>query len=178
MRRSPPTENLIMKAQRVHWIAVVLLGMAISACGPTEQELPKDIILAMQTHYNDNDAEGAANLYTDDGAIMQEFARPIHGKAAILDFLHDNLRKQLQYWITSEGSMASGNIGYDQGSYRVRDINQVKDMESGKYVIIYKKVHGEWKIYRNIYNTDSLKLCAFAQEMPTPQCGDGDKKTK
>ena len=145
-----------MKAR--HSIAAAVLGLSLTACGSADHELPQNVILAMQTRYNSNDAEGVANLYTDDGAIMQEFAPPVRGKAAILDFLHNNLRKQLQYWVTSEGSLASGDIGYDQGSYRVRDINRVKDLESGKYVIIYKKIHVELAVVAKWSNLPCFKF--------------------
>ncbi len=167
-----------MKAQRIHLIAVVLLGTALAGCGSRDQALPQDVLTALQSHYNSSDAKGAAELFTDDGAIMQEFAPPVRGKAAIVEFLQGDLQKQLQYWISSEGSMSSGDLAYDQGSYRVRDINRVRDLESGKYVIIYKKVNGRWKIFRNIYNTDSLKICESVQVGAAPDCNAADNPAK
>lgn len=155
-----------MKAQCIHLVALVLLGGTLAGCGPREESLPNEVITAMQTHYNSRDAKGAAELFADDGAILLEFAPPVRGKAAIAHFFEESLQKQLQYWISSEGSVASGNIAYDHGSYRVRNINEMRDIESGKYVIIFKKINGQWKIFRDIYNTNSLKVCDIVPECP------------
>lgn len=156
-----------MKAQCVHLVALVLLGGTLAGCGPREESLPEDVITAMQTHYNSRDPKGAAELFTDDGAILQEFAPPVRGKAAIANFLEESVQKQLQYWISSEGSVASGNIAYDQGSYRVRNINEMRDVESGKYIILFKKINGQWKIFRDIYNTNAVQVCDVVPECPT-----------
>lgn len=159
-----------MKAKRIQLIAVVLLGTALSACGAREQPLPEDVRIALQTHYNSADAEGAAELFTNDGALMREFGPPVRGKEAITQYLQVDLKKQLQYWLSSEGSAVSGNIAYDQGNYRVRDINKLRDLETGKYVSIYKKDDGKWKIFRVIYNSDSESRCPVVQPAPAADC--------
>ena len=152
-----------MKTQRVHLITVVLLGMLLSACGTREQALPADVINGLQLHYNQNDPVGAAELFTDDGAVMSEFGDTLRGKTAIADYLREDLKKQLQYWLTSEGSAISGDIAYDYGTLRIRDTSRGLDLESAKYMTIYKKVGNTWKIYRSIYNTNSLSSCASVQ---------------
>ena len=155
-----------MKAQRVHLITMVLLGMILVGCGPRQKALPNDVINGLQLHYNENDPAGAAALFTDDGAIMSEFGETVRGKTAINNFLKSELKKQLQYWVTSEGNAISGNIAYDHGSMRIRDTSSNRDRETAKYVTIFKKVNGTWKIYRTIYNTDSPSTCASVQIGP------------
>lgn len=167
-----------MKAQRIHLIALVLLGSTLVGCGPREEPLPENVITALQTRYNSSDPKGAAELFTDDGAILQEFAPPVRGKAAITYYLQEGLQKKLQYWVSSEGSMASGNIAYDQGNYRVRNINEMRDVESGKYIIIYKKINGQWKIFRDIYNTNALKVCDVMPECPAGSTDDSKPPEK
>lgn len=156
-----------MKRRRIHLINIVLLALAITGCKEQEpQHLSDDVIHAMQLHFNQNDPVGTAELFTDDGAIMSEFGETVQGKPAIANYLQGEIKKQLQYWLTSEGNEVSGNIAYDFGTLRIRDTNRGVDLESAKYMVIYKKVNGEWKIYRNIYNTNSLAACASVQITP------------
>jgi ketosteroid isomerase-like protein len=159
-----------MKAQSMQLIGIVLCGVALAACDPREHELPSELIYALQTHYNSNDPERAAELFTEDGAIMTEFGDTVHGQAAIIDFLQGEIDKRLQYWVTSEESGVSGGLGYDVGSMRVRDINRARDLEMAKYITLSRMVGSEWKIYRTIYNTNSLSGCASVQVAPM---GDG-----
>jgi ketosteroid isomerase-like protein len=162
-----------MKAPCIHLIVLILLGSTLAGCGPREQSLPENVITALQTHYNSRDPKGAAELFTDDGAILRESAPPVRGKAAIANFLQVELKNQLQYWISSEGNVVSGNIAYDQGNYRVRNINQMRDIESGKYVTIFKKINGQWKIFRAINNTNSPKTCDVVPAYPAGSSTDG-----
>jgi ketosteroid isomerase-like protein len=169
-----------MKSQRVQMIIVVLLGMAfigvlLTACTPREKPLPNDVVTALQSRYNANDPNGAANLFTDDGVIMTEFGESIRGKAAIQEFLRVELDKRLQYWVTSEGNTTVGNSGYDFGTMRIRDTLQGQDLENAKYMTLYRKDGGSWKIYRTIYNSNSLSVCTSVQVVPADI--DGAAKT-
>lgn len=156
-----------MKRRRTYLINTVLLALVLGGCGVREHHLDDDVIHALQLRYNLNDAAGAAELFTDDGAIMSEFGETVQGKAAITAHLQSELKKQLQFWLTSEGNEISGDIAYDFGTLRIRDTNRGVDLSNAKYMVIYKKVNGKWKIYRNIYNTNSLaESCASIQITP------------
>ncbi len=164
-----------MKAQRFQLIVMVLAGLALVGCGPREKPLPPDVITALQLRYNENDAKGAAELFTDDAAIMTEFGDTVRGKEAIYDYLRNDLDKRMQYWTTSESSSTTGNTGYDFGTLRIRDTVKGQDLETVKYMTLYRKVDGAWKIYRNIYNSNSLAVCTSVQV--TPADANGDIKT-
>ena len=154
-----------MKAPRIQMITVVLLGMVLAACGPREETLPDDVINALQVHFNQNDPAAATELFANDGAIMAEFGEVVRGKEAIKRFLNAELNRRLQYWITSEGSSVTGNVGYDLGNMRIRDTSKGVDLSDGKYMTIYHKENGVWKIYRTIYNSNSTAICDSAVEV-------------
>lgn len=161
-----------MKAQHFQLVVTILLGpllgLALTGCGPREKPLPPEVITALQLRYNENDAKGAAELFTEDGAVMTEFGDTIRGKTAIYDFLRNDLDRRLQYWTTSESSLATGDYGYDFGTLRIRDTAKGQDLETVKYMTLYRKVDGSWKIYRNIFNTSSLAACTSVQ-VTTPE---------
>lgn len=161
-----------MKTHGFSLLVMVLLGVALAACGPREHPLPPDVVTSLQSRYNENDPHGAAELFTEDGAIMSEFGDTVRGKVAIQEFLKGELDKRLQYWITSEHSSSTGDFGYDHGTMRVRDTAKGQDLENAKYMTLYRKVDGSWKIYRTIYNTNSLAVCTSVQVTPPDPTGD------
>lgn len=162
----PLTEDRIMKTQRFPLIVMVVMGVALTACGPREKPLPNNVITALQSRYNENDPAGASELFTEDGAVMTEFGETVRGKQAIKDFFATELDKRLQYWVTSEGSSSVGSFGYDQGGLRIRDTVKGQDLENAKYMTLFRKVDGSWKIYRTIYNTNSLDVCTSVRVTP------------
>ncbi|HET7816545.1 MAG TPA: DUF4440 domain-containing protein [Sphingomicrobium sp.] len=96
------------------------------------------------------DAAGIAQLYTEDGAVMAPNAPKAEGRAAIeqawaslmaapgfeLTFAPDRI-------VVSE----SGDMALDRGTYRAGE-------DVGKYVVVWRKVGGEWKAAADIFNTD------------------------
>ena len=154
-----------MKAPSILKITVVLLGMALAACGAREQNLPSYVITGLQEQFNQNDPAAAAELFTEDGAIMAEFGEVVRGREEIRKFLNVELNKRLQYWITSESSAVTGDVAYDIGNMRIRDTSKGVDLSNGKYMSIYHKENGAWKIYRTIYNSNSTAICDSAVEV-------------
>ena len=133
--------------------AVFVLVLAISGCVGREETLPPDVITALRTTFNAGDSVAAAELFTDDGAMLPRFGVPVKGKVAIKHYMDKTLRRQLQFWINSETSTASGDLAYDEGTYKIRDMRRNEDLDTGKYVNVFKRVNGTWKIYRSIFSS-------------------------
>lgn len=131
-----------------------------AGCERPQQALPHTATEALETAYNRNDAKACADVFTDDGAVLPDNAPALNGKAAIADYFQDNVNRNLVYDTQSTLSMVSGDLAFEQGTYRVRNIAEGRDVEVGKYLNIFKNVNGEWKIYRNIWNTDAATPAA------------------
>jgi uncharacterized protein (TIGR02246 family) len=159
-----------MKTYGVRLITAVLLGMAIAGCAPRETTLPEQVITALQSRFNENDPDGAAALFADDGEIMPKFGEPIRGRDEIRKYLAHRLDRNLQFWIRSEANKVSGHIAYDLGSVRTRDTASGRDVAHGHYITIFHKIDGQWKIHRSINNANSPEDCASVHvdaETPT-----------
>ena len=104
------------------------------------------------------DAASIAKLYTDDGAVMPPNSPIGKGPAAIektwagmmatpgfdLTFVPE------QIIISSSGDMA-----LDRGTYKLAIAPDGKAMtDTGKYVVVWRKVDGEWKAAADIFNSD------------------------
>ena len=104
------------------------------------------------------DAAAIAALYTDDGAVMPPNGPIGKGHAAIqkawagmmgtpgfdLTFVPE------QIIVSSSGDMA-----LDRGTYKLAVAPGGKAMtDTGKYVVVWRKVGGEWKAAADIFNSD------------------------
>ena len=46
------------------------------------------------------------------------------------------------------------DLAIEQGIYSVRDLRRGSEVEMGKYLHVWRKAGGDWKLFRIIYNTD------------------------
>lgn len=130
-----------------------VVAIVISGCVRHEETLPPEVVTSLRTTFNAGDSTAASELFTDDGAMLPRFGTHVTGKAAIKKYMDQTLRSQLQFWINSESSTVSGDLAYDEGTYQIRDIRRNADLDAGKYVNVFKRVNGKWKIYRSIFSS-------------------------
>jgi uncharacterized protein (TIGR02246 family) len=104
------------------------------------------------------DAAAIASLYTEDGAVMPPNG-PI-GKG------HDAIEKTWASMMRTPGFdltfipeqivvSASGDMALDRGTYKLAIAPKGKaESDAGKYVVVWRKVAGEWKAAADIFNSD------------------------
>jgi hypothetical protein len=46
-------------------------------------------------------------------------------------------------------------VGIEQGIYRVRNVRVGQDVETGKYLRVWKRTHDGWRVYRDMFSPDS-----------------------
>ncbi len=106
----------------------------------------------MQT-YKRRDVAGLAALYTADGQIMPSNSDFVTGISAIRDFwkaaMEMGIKEARLDTLEVDGH---GDTAIEVGRYSMMvDGGQVVD--TGKYVVIWKKVDGAWKLHRDIWTT-------------------------
>jgi uncharacterized protein (TIGR02246 family) len=104
------------------------------------------------------DAKAIAALYTEDAVEMPPNEPVVKGRAAIQQMYEKSFKgaKIGSFVISHIESRSSGDTGYDTGTYR-QSITPAGGMEikdTGKYVVILKRVSGSWKVAYAIYNSD------------------------
>ncbi len=104
------------------------------------------------------DAAGIAQLYTDDGAVMPPNG-PI-GKG------HEAIQKTWASLMQTPGIdltfapdqivvAQSGDMALDRGTYQLTVAPAGKPQhDTGKYVVVWRKVDGTWKAAADIFNSD------------------------
>ncbi len=105
--------------------------------------------------YVAGDIESLVDSYTIDGKIFPNRTKIIEGKAKLLEFWTPrNGNKTIRHKITPNEIKIVKKTAYDFGYYEGTSQNaKGENFEfSGKYVIVWKKIKGEWKIYLDIWN--------------------------
>lgn len=103
--------------------------------------------------FGQRDAAGCASLYTEQGAMLPPNADIARGRRAI---------QAIWQGIFDAGLTASrdetlevesaGDLAYEMGRYTLyAGDNNVVD--EGKYILIWKREAGQWRIHRDIVNT-------------------------
>jgi uncharacterized protein (TIGR02246 family) len=104
------------------------------------------------------DAKAVAALYTDDAVEMPPNEPAAKGRAAIQQLYERNFKaaKISGFTLTHVESRSSGDTGYDIGSYvqSITPTGGTAMKDTGKYVVILKRIGGSWKVAYAIYNSD------------------------
>jgi ketosteroid isomerase-like protein len=145
---------------RIHTVATTLMLMAcadLAGCGgaSADGQLPSTVTTAVSRDFNLGDALTTAAHYTDDAQILPPRHPAIVGKPAIAAFFQANIDKYISFGNDTTWSVVRGNVAIEQGVYNVRNVRVGENVEGGKYIRIWKKVNGDWKLYRDMFSPDS-----------------------
>ena len=96
------------------------------------------------------DAAAIAQLYTEDGALMPPNMPIAKGRPAIQQVWASMLQSPgFDLTFAPEQVLVStaGDMALDRGTYRLGE-------DTGKYVVVWRRVGGEWKAAADIFNSD------------------------
>lgn len=112
--------------------------------------------------YKSLNADALAALYAADAVLMPETARTAKGEAAIRQFLgiYVGLLAEGGYQplIDSAADVeVSGDLAIRSGTYAITDKSGMS-VDTGKWLETWRKTDGQWRISRDIWNSDNLPL--------------------
>lgn len=104
------------------------------------------------------DAAAIAQLYTEDGAVMPPNAPIGKGRAAIQQTWASMMQAPgFDLTIVPEQIVvsSSGDLALDRGTYRLAMApGGTAQTDTGKCVVVWRKIGGEWKAAADIFNSD------------------------
>ena len=104
------------------------------------------------------DAAGIAGLYAEDGAVMPPNAPIGKGRAAIQQTWASMMATPgFDLTIVPDQIIvsSSGDMALDRGTYRLNVApNGTAQTDTGKYVVVWRKVGSEWKAAADIFSSD------------------------
>jgi len=100
------------------------------------------------------DSASFSNIYTSDGKIMAPNSPAITGTDGIKGFAGEIFRTGIKN-IKLETSDVWGTeeMVIEEGTYTMGD-DKGKTLDKGKYISVWKKENGKWKLFRDISNSD------------------------
>ena len=113
---------------------------------------------------SDGDAEFMANLFTKSGQILPQSSPAVKGTDAIRAYWQGNFDLGARGMnLTTLEVENHGDTATELGTFEVSDGNG-NELDRGKYIVIWKKVDGAWKLHRDIYNSDLAATEAVAAD--------------
>ena len=104
------------------------------------------------------DAGGIAALYAEDGAVMPPNAPIGKGRAAVQPTWASMMQTpgfDLTFVPEQIIVSSAGDMALDRGTYRlVVAPDGSAQTDTGKYVVVWRKIGSEWKVAADIFNSD------------------------
>lgn len=131
----------------------VLCAASMLGCSRTDT-LPADVTGALEQAISRHDLTASVALFSDDAQILPQHGPAVSGRQEIEAYLNDWTTPKVTYDTDTELTLVRGDLGVEQGRYRIRNVRRGSDVEDGKYLHVWRRVGNDWKLYRIIYNTD------------------------
>lgn len=131
----------------------VLCAASVLGCSRTET-LPANVTGALEQAISRHDLAASVALFSDDAQILPQHGPAVSGRQEIEAYLNEWTTPKVTYDTDTELTLVRGDLGVEQGRYRIRNVRRGSDVEDGKYLHVWRRVGNDWKLYRIIYNTD------------------------
>jgi uncharacterized protein (TIGR02246 family) len=134
---------------------VLLLGFFLScAQGPTNvTEEISEANNAFIDAFNAHDAQTLASVYTSDGILLPPNSEKVEGTDALEEFWESIFELGVDHGsletVYAEGR---GDSAYEEGTFILYTADN-ELLDRGKYIVIWKKVDGTWKLHLDIWNS-------------------------
>lgn len=151
----------------IHRLVIMALVVCVSVAGCArsprvdtlaEADVIRDLDRRWQAAIEAKDVATAASFFAPEGVQMPANAPTVVGREAIHQWFDEwlpdpNISNIFMPEVIEVA--ASGDLAYDRGTYRfVMDSPEGRIEDVGKYLLIWKKIDGEWKAIADISNSD------------------------
>ncbi|WP_298548171.1 nuclear transport factor 2 family protein [uncultured Aquimarina sp.] len=121
----------------------------------SDEEQIKTVAKSFSTAYLKQDYEAIAQIYTKDAKIFPHNTSIISGYDAIKKrWASSSGYTPIEHQILPEEITVLGDTAHDYGYYQGKNKNDdgTETNYKGKYVVVWKKANGIWKMYLDIWN--------------------------
>jgi len=117
--------------------------------------------------FNNQDAKQVASLYTADAKVFPENTDVIQGTEAIAEFWAGAMSMGVkEVMLETVSAIKCGNTAIEEGKYMIH-AEGGQMIDQGKYIVTWELIDGQWKISRDIWNSNNPRPTARAVESDT-----------
>jgi ketosteroid isomerase-like protein len=102
--------------------------------------------------FSQGDAARIAELYTEHGQVLLPNNEVISGKLGIRMVWQGAMMMAKQISLETIEVEDRGDTAYEVGKYVLHN-KAGHVFDQGKYIVIWKQEHGQWKLHRDIWNS-------------------------
>ncbi len=137
-------------------------GSAVPAAFADDIEAIRSAGAAKDAAYTAANANGIAAVFENDAVLMPPAAPVAEGRLAIRKFLAGDLTEMgasgYKTRIPADSEITlSGDYAFRSGTYSTTDETGAV-VDTGKWLEVWHKADGQWRIGKSIWNSDSLPL--------------------
>jgi len=145
------------------FLSVTLIAVAGASGGPQTTDPALDKLAdAFADAFNAKDAARVASFYAEGAIVMPPGQPMVRGRSNIEAYYARGFRQDISnFRLVPMESASSGAHAFEAGSSSLTGRRNASSPSgpalittSGKYVVIYKRVDGVWKIAYDIFNDD------------------------
>ena len=104
--------------------------------------------------FNTSDSVGLANMFTIDGKSMEPNEPSFNGRREIQRHYAIVMKAgNNKLGLVTTGLWGDEQMLAEEGIYTFMDKTE-KVLDKGKYIVLWKKEEGNWKLFRDCYNSD------------------------
>lgn len=147
-------------SRKRNWALMALMAIAVAGLMmlpgfiKARNQLPAGLLSQFEIAYTQHDLEACLALFSDEAQILPEHGAAVSGRDNLANFLKNSMTPVISFNTDTDMLIVRGDVAIEQGHFTVRNIRRGANIELGKYMHIWRKEDGDWKLYRLIYNTD------------------------
>lgn len=156
-----------MKSINTFVVTTVLASTMFFSCKNAESEAPAKSTFDLATAKTEieaankmtmdafakGDSVAVANMYADDAKLMFTGMPAVAGKAGIQSVFGGIIKSGVtKIELTTNEVWGSEDLLAEEGGVKIFVKDQVVGQE--KFIVLWKKVGGQWKVFRDISNSD------------------------
>jgi uncharacterized protein (TIGR02246 family) len=138
----------------MHRFALVIAFLAALSAPAFAQKAEIEAVNAKWTEFfNKGDFAGVASLYTEDATAFPPGSGMVKGRAAIGMMWKNMAEKVTDPQVTTLDVKPLGpSAAREIGTFSLKTKGQAPKEVTGKYVVVWEKVGGDWKLAADIWN--------------------------
>jgi limonene-1,2-epoxide hydrolase len=135
--------------------------LALTACGGQKappaitEGVPDEVVSQFLSAMDEFNPETVRGLLSPNAKIMPPNVAAISGVDNIIDYYKGALADELDFEFTREASGMSSGLAVAEGGYRIKNKATGAYIEQGKWMAVFAKIDGAWKVARLMTNTDA-----------------------